>query len=101
MSRCRLCGSYNDYFEWNPEYREFYNPHICFSCYQEQLSQEDDDLETDEPEEIEDDAPDLQAADSATENDNLETEETTDDTESEPLPDDTRSIENIKRMLFG
>ena len=110
MSRCRTCGGYVDQFEWPPEYREFYRPNLCFNCYQEQLSQEDDDQEADDPntefgmtevkpDPEDDDTPDLEASND--DNENNEMEENNDDAESEPLPDDTLSITNIKRMLFG
>lgn len=111
MSRCRVCGGYCDVFDYPEDQRENYRPNVCFNCYQEQLAQEDDEQEADDPNtefgmtEVkpnpeDDDTPDLQDFDND-ENENNEMEENNDDEESEPLPDDTLSITNIKRMLFG
>ena len=108
MSRCRVCGNYCDIFEYPPEERENYHPNLCFTCYQESLQNNDDEEADDpntefgmtevKPDPEDDDTPDLQASN---DDDTNETEDDANATESEPLPDDTDSIANIKRMLFG
>ena len=99
MARCRVCGKYTDYYEWNPEERENYKPNMCFDCYQESLASEDDnETQEDDTEDISevDDSPDLQEDDG----EQQETEEENDQ-ESEPLSDEAQNIQNIRRMLFG
>lgn len=107
MSRCRICGRYNDIFEWSPEERENYKPHLCFECYQESLTAPEEPDEDTEQEEMEestsevDDAPDIQSSEEENLNENNSMEEENNDQESEPLSDEASRIQNIRRMLFG
>jgi len=105
VARCRICGKYNDIFEYPEEQRGNYKPGLCYSCYVESLKndQEDDQPEDEntgycEPEAEDDpeidDTPDLP-------DDNSQEEEVSDDQESDALSDEERNIQNIKRMLFG
>ncbi len=38
MAICSYCGKYHDMFEWPEQYRPFYSPKTCFSCYCEDPS---------------------------------------------------------------
>ena len=49
MARCRACGRYSDIYEYPEDERDNYNPHLCYSCYQEKLNQPDDDDEESDP----------------------------------------------------
>ena len=112
MSRCKICSTYNDPYEWPEEMVPNFRQDMCFSCYQKALDageldqDNDDDTESEQDLDAEidpeiDDTPIL---------DDEETDQQTNKEEEDTLnattytgnePDESASIRNLRQMLFG
>ena len=111
MSRCRNCGAYVDPFEWPAESAQDFRPDLCFNCFSEARDNgtlddsDDDNSESEEQEEEPQIDPDIDDSpcfpeDSETTNESQE-DSNDDDTESGEVPDETKNLRELKRMLFG
>ena len=102
MSRCVNCGKYVDPFEYPSDQMENYRPDLCFSCLQEKL---ENDIEQEEGETTTSEQSDDGDADDSpifTEEEQSTEEDRADESiEPDERADETRSIQNLRKMLFG